>query len=118
MTKTKNQRLKIKPFKIRLKKDDNVVVRSGKYKGRSGKITAVHPSTGKITVEGINTAKRHRKPSRTHPQGDIEEITRPIWAGKVGLLDVATKKPSRVGYRLAKEGKKTRYLKSSGKQLK
>ena len=95
-------------YKIRIKKGDTVMVRSGKYKGRSGKVLALHPSTNKLTVEGINIVKRHRKPSTRHPQGAVAEITKPIWVSKVGLLDSAAKKPSRVGYQLTKDGKKTR----------
>jgi len=105
-------------FKIRLKKDDTVMVRSGKYKGKTGKVLAVHKELNKVTVEGINVVKRHRKPTRTQPQGGIVELTKPIWVSKVGLLDNTAKKPSRVGYKVAKEGAKTRILKSSGKELK
>src|ERR1700691_330291 len=96
-----------KLYKIRLKKDDTVMVRAGKYKGRTGKVLAVHPSLNKVTVEGVNVVKRHRKPTRTQPQGGIIEITQPIWVGKVGLLDNTAKKPSRIAYKLGKEGAKT-----------
>jgi large subunit ribosomal protein L24 len=51
-------------FKIRLKKGDTVVVRSGKYKGKTGKVTATHPTENKVTVEGINIVKKHMKPNR------------------------------------------------------
>lgn len=105
-------------YKIRLKKGDQVVVRSGKYKGRTGKIIEVHPKLNKVTVEGINVAKKHRKPTTAHPQGAIEEITRPIWVSKVGLYDSVAKKPSRIGYKFSKEGNKTRVAKTSGKELK
>jgi large subunit ribosomal protein L24 len=69
-------------------------------------------------VEGINVVKRHRKPSRAHPQGAVVELTKPIWVSKVGLLDSAAKKPSRIGYKQSSDGKKSRYLKSSGKEAK
>ena len=105
-------------YKIRLKKDDVVMVRAGKYKGRTGKVLAVHPTLNKVTVEGINIVKRHRKPTKAQPQGGIIEMTKPIWVGKVGLLDNTAKKPSRVSYKLTKEGVKTRVLKTSGKELK
>jgi len=105
-------------YKLRLKKGDTVMVRSGKYKGRTGKIAAVHPTLNKVTVEGINVVKRHRKPSRAHPQGAVVELTKPIWASKVGLLDSVAKKPSRIGYKTTKDGLKTRYLKSSGREVK
>lgn len=105
-------------FKIRLKVGDTVMVRSGKYKGKTGKVTAVHPMLNKVTVEGINIVKRSIKPSRIHPQGGQFEITKPIWVSKVGLHDTAKKKPSRIGYKMAKDGKKTRVMKSSGKEIK
>ena len=60
-----------KRFKIRLKKGDLVMVRSGKDKGKTGKVLATHPQENKVTVEGINVVKRHVKPNRTHPQGGI-----------------------------------------------
>lgn len=104
-------------FKIRLKKGDTVVVRSGKYKGKSGKITAVHPSENKVTVEGINIVKKHVKPNRTNPQGGIVELTKPILVSKVGIMDPTTKKPTRIGYKVEKEGK-TRIYKSDGKEIK
>lgn len=106
-----------KPYKMRIKTGDMVMVRSGKYKGRTGKVLAVHPGYNKVTVEGINVAKKHRKPSNVHPQGTIEDITRPIWVSKVGLLDSAAKKPSRVGYKVDAKGDKIRILKSSGKEI-
>lgn len=105
-------------FKIRLQKGDMVVVRSGKYKGQTGKILAAHPSENKITVEGINIAKKHVKPNREHPQGDIVEITRPIWVSKVAVIDPTSKKPTRIGYKLDKDGNKTRIYKKSGKEIK
>lgn len=107
-----------KIFKIRLKKGDTVMVRSGKYKGKTGKITAVHPRENKVTVEGINVVKRHRKPTQLRPQGGIFEITKPIDVSKVGVLDSVAKKPSRIGFKIDKDGKKVRVLKTSGKEIK
>jgi len=105
-------------YKIRIRKGDMVMVRSGKYKGRTGKVLAVYPKLNKIQVEGVNIVKKHRKPTQQHPQGGIIDITRPIWVSKVGLLDSAGKKPSRIGYRISKDGVKTRYLKTSNKEIK
>src|SRR5579884_973095 len=105
-------------YKIRLKKGDLVVVRSGKYKGKTGKVSATHPSENKVTVEGINVAKKHVKPNQKYPQGSIIEITRPIWVSKVSIVEPTTKKPTRIGYKLDKEGNKTRVYKSSGKEIK
>jgi len=107
-----------KVYKIRLKKGDTVVVRAGKYKGKTGKITAVHPKENKVTVEGINIVKKHVKPNQTHPQGAIVELTKPIWVSKVSIVEPTSKKPSRIGYSLDKDGKKTRIFKKSGKEIK
>jgi len=109
---------KTKIYKIRLKKGDTVVVRAGKYKGQTGKITAVHPKENKVTVEGINVVKKHQKPDQAHPQGGIIEITKPMWVSKVGILESTSKKPSRIGYKVDKDGNKVRVLKKTGKEIK
>lgn len=107
-------------YKIRLKKGDTVMVRLGKDKGKTGKVLAVHPRENKVTVEGINIVKKHQKPNRAHPQGGIVEITKPIFVSKVGIVDPATKKPTRIGFKIEeKAGKtiKTRVYKASGKEI-
>lgn len=107
-----------KVYKIRLKKGDNVAVRAGKYKGQTGVVTAVHPRLNKVTVDGINVVKKHIKPSRTHPKGDIVELTKPIWVCKVGIIDPSTKKLSKIGYKTVKGAAKSRIFKGSGKEIK
>lgn len=105
-------------YKIRLKKGDMVKVRSGSFKGRTGKILAVHPADNKVTVEGIQVTKKYIKPTQQRPQGRTLEFTRPILVSKVGLLDATTKKASRIGYSVAKDGSKVRVAKASGKEVK
>jgi large subunit ribosomal protein L24 len=105
-------------YKIRLRKGDTVVVLSGKYKGKTGKVVATHPTENKVTVEGINVVKKHQKPNREHPQGGIVEITKPIWVSKVAVVEPTSKKPSKIGYTLAKDGTKTRVYKRTGKEIK
>lgn len=105
-------------YKIRLKKGDTVVVLSGKYKGKTGKVVATHPRENKVTVEGINIVKKHQKPNREHPQGGIIEITKPMWVSKVAIVEPTSKKPSRIGYKLNDDGSKTRVFKSTGKEIK
>jgi large subunit ribosomal protein L24 len=108
----------IKPiYKIRLKKNDVIVVRSGKYKGQTGKITATHPRDNTVTVEGINIVKKHIKPNRQYPQGGIIEITKPIAVSKVGIIDPVTKKPVRIKYNLRQDGKKVRVYALSNKEI-
>ena len=105
-------------YKIRLKKGDHVVVLSGKYKGKTGKVTATHPTLNKVTVEGVNVVKRHVKPNREHPQGAIVELTKPIWISKVAAVEPTSKKASRIGYKLDAKGNKTRIYKRSSKEMK
>lgn len=105
-------------YKIRLKKDDNVVVTSGKYKGQTGKVVATHPKENKVTVEGINIVKKAMKPSKQYPQGGIIEVTKPIWVSKVAIAEPTSKKPSKIGYKVDKDGKKVRVYKRTGKEVK
>lgn len=108
-------------YKIRLKKGDTVVVRSGKYKGKTGKVLATYPRLNKVTVEDINVIKRHLKPNKEHPQGGIIEETKPIDVSKVGIVDPASKgekkKPARIGYKINDKGEKVRVVRPSGKEL-
>lgn len=107
-----------KPVKIRLSKGDTVIVRTGKYKGQTGKITATHPRENKVTVEGINVIKKHVKPNQAHPQGAILELTKPIWVSKVAIVEPTSKKASRIGYLVKADGTKTRVFKTTGKEIK
>lgn len=107
-----------KVYKIRLKKDDNVVVLAGKEKGRTGKVVATHPTLNKVTVEGINIVKKAMKPTQKYPQGGIIQITKPIDVSKVAIVEPTSKKPSRIGYKIDKEGNKVRIFKKSGKEIK
>lgn len=105
-------------YKIRLNKGDTVVVLAGKYKGKTGPVIATHPSLNKVTVEGINIVKKHVKPNKQYPQGGIIELTQPIWVSKVAIVEPTSKKPSKIGYKLDKDGKKTRVFKTTGKEIK
>ena len=105
-------------IKIRLKKGDLVVVRAGKYKGKSGKVLETHPRLNKVTVDGINIVKKHVKPNRQKPQGGIVELTKPIDISKVGIFDPSTKRPGRISYKLDKDGNKSRVFAKSGKEIK
>ena len=105
-------------YNIRIKKGDTVVIRSGKFKGQTGKVTATHPKDNKVTVEGINVVKRHLKRDERNPQGGEVEKTLPIWVSKVALVDPTDKKPTRIGYKFDKNGDKVRVYKRSGKEVK
>ncbi len=103
-------------YKIKLKKGDKVVVRSGKYKGVTGKVLLVHPRLNKVTVEGVNIVKRHVKATKTQT-GGIKEITKPIWVSKVGLYNPTTKKASRLASHINSDGKKVRVYAGSKKEV-
>jgi large subunit ribosomal protein L24 len=104
--------------KIKLLKGDTVIVRSGKYKGQTGKITATHPKLNAVTIDGINVFKKHVKPNRQHPQGDIVELTKPMNVSKVAAYDASTKKASKIATKTDAKGNKTRAYKKSGKEIK
>ncbi len=105
-------------YNIRIKKGDTVVIRAGKHKGKTGKVTAVHPQENKVTVEGINVVTKHQKPSQAHPQGGRIELTKPIWVSKVGIIEPTSKQASRIGFKTDAAGKKVRVYKKTGKEIK
>ncbi len=105
-------------YKIRLQKGDQVIVRTGKDKGKTGKVLATHPRENKVTVEGVNIAKRHTKPNKQHPQGGIIEITKPIFVSKVSIVEPTSKKASRIGYKFDNDGNRVRIFKKTNKEIK
>ena len=101
----------------KIKKGDNVVVRSGKDKGRTGTVLQVMPKEGKVVVSGVNVAARHRKPSQANPQGGIDRREAPMAISKVGLADPKTGKATRVRFETSKDGKKVRVAVKSGDKI-
>ncbi|MCL6500292.1 MAG: 50S ribosomal protein L24 [Armatimonadota bacterium] len=99
---------------MHVKKGDLVVVISGKYRGKRGKVLRVLPKTGRVVVEGVNVVKRHTKPSPKNPQGGIVQREAPIHVSKVMLVDPETKERTRVGIRVLGDGRRVRYAKRSG----
>ncbi len=101
----------------KIRREDEVVVLTGKDKGKRGKVTRVLV-TGKVVVEGINLVKKHTKPS---PQlgitGGIVEKEAPIQVSNVAIFNPATGKADRVGFRF-EDGKKVRFFKSNGELVK
>jgi len=100
----------------KIKKGDNVVVLSGKDKGRTGTVTQVLPKDGKVVVDGINVAARHRKPSQTNPQGGIDRSPAPMAICKVAVADPKDGKPTRVRFE-ERDGKKVRVAVKSGETI-
>ncbi|MDT8278976.1 MAG: 50S ribosomal protein L24 [Erythrobacter sp.] len=100
----------------KIKKGDNVVVLSGKDKGRTGTVAQVMPKDSKIVVDGVNIAARHRKPSQANPQGGIDRFPAPMHISKVALADPKDGKPTRVRFE-TKDGKKVRVAVKSGETI-
>jgi len=90
---------------MKVKKNDNVLVISGKDRGRKSKIIKVLPKTGKIIVEGVNTRKKHRKPKRQGQKGEIVEIASPIDPSNIKIICPKCAKATRVGYKISGENK-------------
>lgn len=92
---------------MKIKKGDNVIVIAGDDKGKTGIVQKVDPKTNRVTVEGINIHKKHKKPTQATPEGSIVEIYAPIDASNVMLYDKKAKKGVRVHHKIEK-GKKIR----------
>ena len=101
---------------LKIKKGDHVVVLSGKDKGKEGVVHSADPRAGKVVVEGVNTAKRHRKARSATEAGGIIEIDKPIDVSNVAVISPSDGKPTRVGYKLV-DGKKVRICKRTGAEL-
>ena len=98
---------------MNIKKDDKVVVLSGKDKGKQGKILVSDPKAAKVIVEGVNVATKHQKPRKQGEEGGIIKTETPIYASKVQLVCPKCGKPTRVGHAFA-DGKKLRACKKCG----
>lgn len=96
---------------MRIKKNDQVRVISGKNKGKEGKILRHIPAKGMIVVEGINVVSRHVKPSQKNPQAGIIKQEAPIYAAKVMLVCPQCGAATRVGSSFLESGKKVRVCK-------
>ena len=101
---------------MNIKKDDKVVVLSGKDKGKEGKVLTSDPKAGKVIVEGINTATKHQKPRKQGEEGGIIKVETPIYAAKVQLVCPKCGKGTRVGHKIA-DGKKVRVCKKCGAEI-
>jgi large subunit ribosomal protein L24 len=99
--------------KLRVTKGDTVRVMRGDDKGKEGKVIRIYPKTGRLTVEGVNIVKRHRKARRAEEQSGIMEFPAPIHASNVMLVD-AKGKVTRIRMRIDEDGTKERISIKSG----
>jgi large subunit ribosomal protein L24 len=103
---------------LKIRRDDEVVVISGKDRGKTGKVLRVDPRKQRVFVEGLNIVKRHQKPSAMNPNAQAGVIERegPIHVSNVALVDPKDKKPTRVGIK-REGGKRFRVARRSDTQI-
>ncbi len=106
--------INVERVKSLITKGDTVRVMRGDDKGKEGKVLRVYPKTGRVTVEGINIAKRHRKQRTPDEQGGIIDFPAPMAVSNVMLLDPKKGEPTRVRARIDTDGTKERVSVKSG----
>ncbi len=104
-------------IKTNIKKGDNVYVLAGDDRGKQGRVLSVNREKMRAIVEGVNIVTKAAKPSAKHPQGGLIKMEAPIHISNLALLDPKSGKPTRVGHRI-EDGKKVRYAKKSGEEIK
>ena len=102
--------------KLKIKKGDQVAVISGANKGARGEVLRVIKDENRAVVQGVNMVKRHKKPSQISA-GGIENKEAPIHISNLAVVDPKTDKPTRVGYKVLKDGQKVRVARKSGETL-
>ncbi|MDX2463512.1 MAG: 50S ribosomal protein L24 [Porticoccus sp.] len=101
----------------KIKRDDEVIVTTGKDKGKRGKVLKVQ-ADGRLIVSGINMIKKHQKPNpQMNIQGGIIEKEAAIQASNVAIFNAATDKADRVGFKVLEDNKKIRVFKSNGEAV-
>ncbi len=101
---------------MRIKKGDNIIVITGKDKGKKGKVIKALPSIDRVVIEGINIKKKHMKPKKSGQKGQIVEIAAPLHVSNIAVVDPKDGKPTRVGMKIVGD-KKVRVSKRSGAEL-
>jgi len=102
---------------LKIKKGDKVRVLTGKDRGHEGEVMRVLPSAGKVIVDGANVAKKHQKATKATMQGGIIDKDMPLPVANVALVCPSCGKPTRVGYKIDKDGTKARVCKKCGGEM-
>jgi large subunit ribosomal protein L24 len=103
--------------KLHIAKGDTVRVISGEHRGKEGKVLRVYPKEFRVEVEGVNIVKKHKRAASANEESGIVELTAPIAASKVMLLDPKSGEPTRVRRRLDKDGTAARVAVKSGQPI-
>jgi len=99
-----------------IKKDDNVIVITGRDKGKKGKVLKVFPKEDRALVQGVNVVKRHQRQTQKE-QGGIVSKESPIHLSNIAHVDPKSGKPTRVGFKTMADGSKVRFAKKSGEVI-
>jgi large subunit ribosomal protein L24 len=99
---------------MRIRKNDMVMITTGKDRGKTGKVIRVIPDQDKVIVEQCNMVKKHQRPTQKNPNGGIVDIEAPIHVSNLMLLDGKTGKGTRVRVRQGEDGSKVRVAVKSG----
>jgi len=100
-------------IKLKVKKGDEVIVVTGKYKGKKGKILKIFPDENKAIVSGVNLVKKHTKPTQTSEGGIITKEL-PIHISNIAHIDPKTGKSTKVAFKFLEDGSKVRIARKSG----
>jgi large subunit ribosomal protein L24 len=109
--------INVERVKMRITAGDTVRVMRGDDKGKEGKVLRVYPKTGRVTVEGVNIAKRHRKQRTPDEQGGIIDFPAPMAVSNVMLLDPKSGNPTRLRAKIDTDGTKERVSAKSGQAI-
>ena len=107
---------KMSNLKFRIRKGDEVIVMTGRERGKRGSVLRVLRKDARVLVQGVNMVKRHSRPSQVSP-GGIMEKEAPVHISNVALVDPKLGKPTRVGTKLLADGRKVRFAKRSGEVI-
>ncbi len=102
--------------KLKIKKDDEVIVLTGKDKGKQGKVLKVLPRESRVIVSGVNMAKKHQKPGVAGPGGIVNQEAA-LHVSNVALVDPKQGGATRIGYKFLKDGSKVRVARRSGETI-
>ena len=100
----------------KIRKGDKVIVLSGRDRGRSGEVIEVDPKARRATVRGVNVVRRHQRQTASQ-EGGIVSKELPLDISKIALADPKDGKPTRVGFKILKDGRKVRIARRSGEQI-
>jgi large subunit ribosomal protein L24 len=103
-------------LKLKIRKGDKVVVRTGRDKGKVGEVLRVFPEDNRALVQGVNVVRKHQKQTAGQ-EGGIVSKEMPIHISNIALRDPKDGKPTKVGYKVLKDGKKVRFARNSGEVI-